>query len=335
MTGAAGVFGLAPGAGARFVRATAIALGLCLAMAAAARAQSTAGDEMFDPQRVVDGIEIDRRDCDALATTHTAIWVDGACLRYYAAGLALDAPNPVVAAWLNGDVLGPHGNDARRRQSGFGPAAMIAQESRLATRFGIPFIFLGRPGTYGSAGKHHTMRGRPREAALVDGMLDALKQRYRIGAWALGGHSGGGTLVAAMLARRSDLRCAVISSGAASYRAYLEARGLLAPGAPLARFDPYDALDQVPRDPARRIFVIGDPRETNVPFSSQRRYFEGLRERGLAAWLVPLERATDARHHGLVDFGETATGMCGAGAPTEAILETLAAMPPQGPRLTN
>ncbi|GGJ15483.1 alpha/beta hydrolase family protein [Neoroseomonas lacus] len=311
------------------------ALGLWLGASGMAAAQSTSSDEEFDPQRVVDGIETDRRDCAAMAVSHTAIWVEGACLRYYAAGLVLDAPNPLVAAWLNGDVLGPHGNDARRRQSGFGPAAVIEQERGLAARFGIPFIFLGRPGTYGSAGKHHALRGRPREAALVDGMLDALKQRYRIGAWALGGHSGGGTLVAAMLARRSDLRCAVISSGAASYRAYLEARGLLAPGAPLTRFDPYEALDQVPHDPARRIFVIGDPRETNVPFSGQRQYYEGLRRRGIAAWLVPLERATDSRHHGLVDFGETATGMCGSGASTEAILDTLATMPPQGPRLTN
>jgi pimeloyl-ACP methyl ester carboxylesterase len=317
------------------LRAAVAALGLWLGGAGMAAGQSTAGDEMFDPQRVVDGIEIDRPDCDALSARHTAVWVDGACLRYYAAGLRLEAANPVVAAWLNGDVLGPHGNDARRRQSGFGPAAVIAQEAGLAARHGIPFIFLGRPGTYGSAGKHHALRGRPREAALVDAMLDALKQRYRIDAWALGGHSGGGTLVAAMLARRSDLRCAVISSGAASYRSYLEARGLLAPGAPLARFDPYDALDRVPRDPARRIFVIGDPRETNVPFSSQRQYYEGLRQRSHAAWLVPLERATDARRHGLVDFGETATGLCGAGAPTEAIVETLVAMPPQGPRLTN
>lgn len=323
------------GTGSAVGRVVAAAFALWFGAAGMVAAQSTSGDEMFDPRRVVDGIDITRRDCDALAARHTAVWVDGTCLRYYAAGLAPDAPNPVVAAWLHGDVLGPRGNDARRRQSGFGPAAMIAQETRLAARFGIPFIFLGRPGAYGSAGRHYALRGRPREATLVDGMLDALKQRYRIGAWALGGHSGGGTLVAAMLARRTDLRCAVISSGAASYRAYLEARGLLAPGAPLSRFDPYEALDQVPRDPARRIFVIGDPRETNVPFSSQRRYFEGLRERGLAASLVPLERATDARHHGLVDFGETATGMCGAGALTEAILETLTAMPPQGPRLTN
>jgi hypothetical protein len=91
----------------------------------------------------------------------------------------------------------------------------------------------------------------------------------------------------------------------------------------------------VPADPKRRIFIIGDPRETNVPFAAQKRYFEGLTSRGHAAWLVPLERATDARHHDLIDFGETANGLCAAGASTEAIIGTLNGMPEQRPRLTN
>lgn len=199
----------------------------------------------------------------------------------------------------------------------------------------MPAIFLGRPGIYGSAGKHFTMRGRPVEAALIDAALDGLKTRYQIGASALGGHSGGGTLVAEMLARRNDLRCAVISSGASAYRAYLEARGLLKPGEKLTRFDPYAALDKVPADPQRRIFVIGDPRETNVPFSAQTLYFEGLTARGHAASLIPLERAKDARHHDLVDFGELADGLCAAGKSTEAIVEALRTLPDPPPRLSN
>jgi pimeloyl-ACP methyl ester carboxylesterase len=173
------------------------------------------------------------------------------------------------------------------------------------------------------------------EAALINAALDGLKKRYGIQSWALGGHSGGGTLVAEMLARRNDLRCAVISSGASAYRAYLEARGLAKAEDRLTRFDPYTSLDKIPADQKRRIFVIGDPREKNVPFSAQKLYFEGLVARGHAAWLIPLERATDARHHDLIDFGETANEMCAAGANTDTIIETLKAMPEQSPRLTN
>lgn len=303
-------------------------------------AQSVPENEDFDPVAVVNGIAISRSDCTVLEKKDTAIWIDvagqGWCLRYYAAGLkAAPGPNSIAAVWMNGDVLGPKGNNADKRQKGFGPAAMVSLEQKLAERFGVPSIFLARPGTYGSAGKHHTMRGRPIEAALIDAALDGLKRRYGIRALALAGHSGGGTLVAEMLSRRDDLRCAVISSGASAYRAYLEARHLIKTGARLERFDPYASLDRIPPDPNRRVFVIGDPRETNVPFSAQTLYFKGLVAHGHAAWLSPLERATDSRHHDLVDFGETAIGMCAAGATTKTIIETLQAMPEQGPRLTN
>lgn len=305
-----------------------------------ALSQSRASDDMFDPAAVVNGIQINRAACAALEREETAIWVAAAgqseCIRYYAAGLQpAPVPNPVAAIWLNGDVLGPSGRHADKRQKGFGPATMIEQEQRLHARFNVPSLFLGRPGTYGSAGKHYTMRGRPVEARLVNAALDALKTRYRIQTWSLGGHSGGGTLVAEILARRDDLRCAVISSGASAYRAYLVARGLARPGDALVRFDPYTSLDRVPKNPSRRVFMIGDPREKNVPFSAQKRYFDGLVARGHAAWLIPLERATDARHHDLIDFGETATEMCAAGAGTGSIIETLKAMPDPQPRLSN
>ncbi|MCX5513780.1 alpha/beta hydrolase [Kaistia algarum] len=303
-------------------------------------AQSRPESQFFDPVAVVDGIQLSRSECAALEKNETAIWVEAdgqpACLRYFAAGLKTGpGPNPIAAIWLNGDVLGPGGRNADKRQKGFGPAVMVAQEQRLADRFGVPSIFLGRPGTYGSSGKHYTMRGRPIEADLVNAALDGLSKRYGIQSWALGGHSGGGTIVAELLARRDDVRCAVISSGASAYRTYLEARGLIKPGDKLTRFDPYVSLDKIQADPARRIFIIGDPRETNVPFSSQTLYFEGLVARGHSAWLIPLRRATDERHHDLVDFGETANEMCAAGASTETILATMKTMPEPPPRLTN
>lgn len=321
---------------------TAALLGLaaCLPVWRSGLAQSRAGTELFDPAAVVAGIAIDRKACAALEAQETALWVRAAgasaCLRYYAFGLRpAPGPNPIVAGWLNGDVLGPKGTDATKHQQGIGPATMIAQERVLAEKYGVPFVFLARPGTYGSAGKHHTLRGRPQEAALVNALLDGLKARYGIGQWALGGHSGGGTLTAEMLARRGDLRCAVLSSAAAAHRAYLEARHLIAPGTPMQSFDPFASLDKVPVAVERRVFVIGDPRESNVPFATQTLYYEGLRARGHAAELLPLERATDPRHHGLVDFGEAATGLCAAGAPTATIKNVLAAMPDQRPRITN
>ncbi|MBL8653096.1 MAG: hypothetical protein JNJ97_02785 [Alphaproteobacteria bacterium] len=81
--------------------------------------------------------------------------------------------------------------------------------------------------------------------------------------------------------------------------------------------------------------MIGDPRETNVPFATQKLYYDGLIARGHAATLIPLARTTDARHHDLVDFAETALGLCANGASGDVIAQALRALPNPPPRVTN
>ncbi|TWA86141.1 hypothetical protein FBY14_11287 [Azospirillum brasilense] len=320
--------------------AFAILAGLTLAMATDAQAQSKPSADRFSNAAVTKGVTITRKACAALEAQETAAWVEvdgrGECLRYYAAGLrSAPGPNPIAAAWMHGDIMGTKPTSVGH-QEGLGVAAMIDQERALSERFGIPFLFLARPGAYGSSGRFWTTRHTPREAALMNALLDVLKARYGVTEWALGGHSAGGTLTAEFLARRDDLRCAVISSGAPAYRAYLEARGLRTLLArPQGWFDPADSLDRIPPDPKRRVFIIGDPRETNIPFHTQRGYFDALVVLGHAAWLMPLERAPAPRHHSLVDFGETALGLCGSGADSGQILATLKAMPDQRERISN
>ncbi|UKJ74719.1 alpha/beta hydrolase family protein [Azospirillum brasilense] len=326
--------------GAAFAILAGPVLAMSMVAATDAHAQSQPSAERFSNAAVTGGVTITRKACAALEAQETAAWVEvdgrGECLRYYAAGLRPDpGPNPIAAAWMHGDIMGTKPTSVGH-QEGLGVAAMIDQERALAERFGIPFLFLARPGAYGSSGRFWTTRHTPREAVLMNALLDVLKARYGVTEWALGGHSAGGTLTAEFLARRHDLRCAVISSGAPAYRAYLEARGLQKVLArPQGWFDPADSLDRIPQDPKRRVFVIGDPRETNIPFHTQRGYSNALVERGHAAWLVPLERAPAPRHHSLVDFGETALGLCGSGADTGRILATLKAMPDQRDRISN
>lgn len=317
----------------RLVAVAALALSV-----APAAAQSRVEAEGFDPAAVVRGIAIAPPACDELIARDTGVRVVARgrefCLRIYAAGLVAGA-NPTVAVWMNGDVLGPRGDDASKHQAGVGPAAMVAETGALAERWGVPVVFLARPGTYGSSGRHHVLRGRPIEADVIAAALDALKARWRIGRFVLAGHSGGGTLVAEMLTRRADVGCAVVSSGASAHRAYLESRGLIAPAAPSDRFDPYGSIRRIPTDSRRRIFVLGDPRETNVPFATQKLWADAVAARGHDVTLVPLAKATDARRHGLVDFGRTAMAMCAAGRPTAEIVETLRALPDQPERISN
>ncbi|WP_284261621.1 serine aminopeptidase domain-containing protein [Bradyrhizobium iriomotense] len=292
---------------------------------------------MFDPLKVINGMQITRSACEEMEQRQTAVWVRvdgrGYCLRYYAVGMTLDGPNPLVAAWMSGDVMG--GPKSVAHQQGLGVASMIEQSRTLSNRYAVPYIFLARPGTYGSSGKHYDVRHTPLEARLVEAQIDALKARYHVDRWGLGGHSGGGTLAAELLARRSDIQCAILSSPAAAYRARLEARGWVHRLKAEVYFDPYDSIGQIAKQPERRIFLIADPRDTNIPFSTQELYFDGLKRQGLNAWLVPLTKAPKPKYHSLVDFGETATGMCASGATTDSILKKLHDMPQQPDRISN
>ncbi|SFH64291.1 alpha/beta hydrolase [Bradyrhizobium sp. Gha] len=302
-----------------------------------ALAQSLPDDEMFDPVKVINGLQISRQACKEMEGRQTAVWVSvedtGYCLRYYAAGLKTDGQNSLAIVWMPGDVMG--GPNGVRHQAGLGVAAMIEQSKVQSGRYGVPFIFLARPGTYGSAGKHYDVRHTPLEAKLMAAAIDTLKSRYGIASWVLGGHSGGGTLAAELLARRNDLQCVVLSSPAAAYRARLKARGWVSRLKTEVFFDPYDSLKQIPDQPARRIFLISDPRDSNIPFSTQELYFKGLESRGHAAWLVPLMKARGPTYHSLVDFGQAAEGMCADGVATDVMLKTLRAKPMESDRISN
>ena len=111
-----------------------------------ASAQSRPEAAMFNPDHVVEGIRTSKEDCAPYEAQDTAVFVTAAgtsaCIRYYASGLKNDrTANPVTMVWLNGDVLGPSGKNADKRQSGFGPAEMVALEAQVSRRFGICLLY--------------------------------------------------------------------------------------------------------------------------------------------------------------------------------------------------
>jgi pimeloyl-ACP methyl ester carboxylesterase len=316
----------------------AFALSVCSSGPAASQSNPPPG--RFDAAAEGNGGNIISREaCRRLEQEQTAVWVDvrgrGWCLRYYAFGLKSDGPNRIAAAWLHGDILGGRrGTGPAGHQKGLGPAAMVEQERGLSETYHTPFIFLGRPGAYGSSGNHRVLASTRLEADLVAAEVEALTARYHIASWVLGGHSGGGTDVAAILARRHDVRCAVISSGAPAYNAYLTAHhvpGRIRPGN-------LNAIDDVGKIPARadlRVIVMGDPRDGNVFWPVQRLYFEAVKAHGTKVTLLPLERGRPPEFHSLVSLAEAATGLCAEGVATPDIEARLRAMPSQAPRESN
>jgi predicted esterase len=158
-----------------------------------------------------------------------------------------------------------------------------AQRSR--DRAGVPWIFVARPGTYGSSGDHRKRRQLVEFHAL-DAALDALMQRHRLQRIVIVGHSGGATAGAALLTLgRTRVACAVLTSGA---------YGLLERARMLGRskdgrtdttgstqfYDPMDHVGGIVRDPARRIVLIGSREDRNTPFALQERFADAVSKAG-------------------------------------------------------
>jgi pimeloyl-ACP methyl ester carboxylesterase len=235
------------------------------------------------------GAEVDRAGCQVAPD---AVWVEAegyrACLRYRHGGL--QARNPTALLLLDGDEVFPLYARGRPEVTGVAAIDTLMAErdtivarrlEAIATRAGLPFVLLKRPGTGGSTGNQWREGKTVRETALVDAALAALAQRHGIARWAVAGQSGGAAVAANLLARRGDIACAALGSGPLALQAQLAFQG--ADRALLGDLDdPIRHVDAIAADPSRRIFVLSDEADRLVPFSVQRPWVERAGARGLA-----------------------------------------------------
>jgi hypothetical protein len=258
---------------------------------------------------VLRGATMTKQQC---AQSPESLWVvkggRGDCIRYYSSGLKDE--NPIVLIVFHGDLIAQNGS--RRTLPAYGdnkPEILRADMRAVSNRFGIPAIFVARPGVYGSSGDHGERR-RQREVDLMNLALDELRKRHSIENFAMAGQSGGGHIVGAMLAHRSDIKCAAMSSGVVAVRARATAHGWAADATGYRDYyDPIDHVDNIDKNPDLKIFVVGDERDSNVPFRTQKMYFDKLIKRGLNARLVKA-KGRGPEHHGLADCGIGIAGIC-------------------------
>ncbi|MCX8995494.1 alpha/beta hydrolase [Rhizobiaceae bacterium BDR2-2] len=264
-----------------------------------------------------------------------ALWVgadgEGECIRYYPQGL--QASNSLVLVYFGGDVIlrtrkaVRFVSDLYAAQS---PHSIGADMAAWGEEAGTPAVFLARPGTYGSSGDHN-MRRMPREIALMDGALDRLKARFNVGAFVLVGQSGGGHVAASLVNRRDDIAAVFISSGLLSVkramRAWEHRRSI--PGRLLydaaAFYDPIEDIEKIGREPAPAIWVISDPDDRVVPFSTQLHYVRRLRAAGFAPHHV-YAHAGDARRHVLAPHAKRAAALFARGGSERDIRAALHAL---------
>lgn len=210
-----------------------------------------------------------------------------ACMRYFAPGSLKHSK--VAAVILSGDrdtllerdpATIPNNSLSELRQ----------RSERLSQDLQTPTILLARPGTYGSSGDHRLRRTLTGEFDPLNHALDALKQKFGIERFVLWGHSGGATAAAALLTLgRTDIGCAVMTSGAFDYEERLrllnEWSGKPNPtSAQLRRirrtYDPLEHVTSIVPDDRRMVHVVGDPRDRVTPFELQRRWVQALRLAG-------------------------------------------------------
>jgi dienelactone hydrolase len=246
------------------------------------------------------------------ARVSDSVWVlkdgRGDCIRYYSSGLKEE--NPIVLVFFHGDLMPKRGG-----RGGLGgwsdsqPEVLRSHMRQVSHRLDIPVIFVARPGVFGSSGDHAERR-RPREVELMNLALDELKKRHNIERFALAGQSSGGHLVGAMLSNRSDIKCAATASGVVAVRARARAHGWSADATGYRDFyDPIDHVDEIAESPDLTIFVIGDEKDSNVPFRTQKMYFDKLIKRGLNAHLIRA-KGSGPQHHGLAHCGIRIAGLC-------------------------
>jgi predicted esterase len=274
------------------------------------------------------------------------------CLRYAAGGA--EQPARTAIAHFPGDPPGVSYRFAGGRVeldqvSEFyehTPASRrLAAEVLAGAMPGVPVFLIGRPGMHGSSGDHAKDRHTRDEVLLLDAALTELRRRHGFGDFALSGFSSGGAIVANLLARRQDIRCAVIASAPLDLTLFHRRQdGAMPDHVAMRRGDLADPMRSVGdiRSHAT-VFVIGDTRDRSVPHAAWEAWEAAARRQGLRvhdADITGFDRPElgpgESYHITGVRSLEVAHA-CATGAPGERLRQALAAgepvLEPRGRRL--
>ena len=189
-----------------------------------------------------------------------------------------------------------------------------------SARIAAPYIFMGRPGVFGSSGDH-MQRRRKAESEILSAALDALKKRLSIKEFSIVGQSGGGHVVASLMASRSDVICAVPASAVSSPRARWISLGWKGDSTGYAdSFEPTDALVKTGKHSKLRLFVVGSPEDSNTPWSSQLLLSSKAKALGIPT-LDLTGTGTGSARHGMSNSGRLVAGWCNNDLTNEQIIE--------------
>lgn len=242
---------------------------------------------------------------------------DSACLAYFATSGHEDKRRAVV--FLDGDSRPEHYVDAAGRERRLKQLQRNVQS--LASKLKVRIVRISRLGLDGSSGNHADRR-RPKEIHLINAAIDGLKARLGIDDIVLAGQSRGSLIAASLLTLgRKDVACAVLGSGVFEHASFIHQAVLRTnpksklklPAIAKQVYDPSTRIDGMAADGHRRIFILGDREDAQVPFDQQQRFFENVSRSGHHARLIEID-AYDEKQHGSVKYVMPAAAHCANGA---------------------
>lgn len=197
---------------------------------------------------------------------------------------------------------------------------------RWADKLGQRYIDISRLGINGSSG-NHGLRRKPHETVIINEAIDQLKDKLGLDSVTLAGQSGGSTIAAGLLTfGRKDIDCAVLGSGAYEIvdleHAFRVAKGASVDKAALAKamYDPSKHIDGIFKNPARRIFILGDEADTKTPYDQQLRFTNAIRAGGHHARIYPID-AKGETDHDAARMTIPVAGACARGDSDEKIYQ--------------
>lgn len=160
-------------------------------------------------------------------------------------------------------------------------------------------VFLAPPGTFGSSGSAE-MIYHESSAAVLSSAIDTLKQQTGASRLTLAGASVSGNLVAHILARRSDVDCAIIASAPLdllAFRAFNHAHRRAYEDEQVS--SPMDAVDEIRTAAGQQIRLGFSATDTIVPPRYQRPFYDALTNTG-ATVTISEAQTSDPSGHALV-----------------------------------
>lgn len=282
---------------------------------------SPAGE--FSEAAVLRGVQTTQQECESVPQAVWAISRDHgqACIRYWSARFPVTG-NGRAVVFFHGDIFVGVGKTAPSYLKS-NPQKVQRDVELMARKLDAPYVFVGRPGTFGSSG-NHMHRRRPAESDLISAALDQIKQRLGIREFVIAGQSGGGHVTASLLTRRSDIVCAVPTSSPSSPRARWTHKGLKKDTTGFTdSFEPVEHLQKARLHPQLRVFVLGDPDDRNVPWPAQTALADKLTTLGVPTAVLQGQGAgPDA--HGLPNSAREVASWCFHDRSTEEILRRAA-----------